>query len=155
VNYSINFGGQKAGGLPVPQAPTPPPPAPVMHVPSPPPPPPLPPHVGGGTFTVQPGDNLYNIAKERLGNPNLYPLIQAANPQVGPNGLIFPGQVLHIPVVRTPPANSVTQVVQPGDSLWGLANGNEALVQKIAELNHLKDPSLIFPGQVLIIPPTA
>jgi WXG100 family type VII secretion target len=152
LSYYINYG-HNGNGIPaVPHAPAPPGPAPVMNVPKPPPPPP---HIGGGTFTVQPGDSLYNIAKERLGNPNLYPFIEAANPQVGPGGLITPGQVLHIPQLPVLPPDSVAQIVQPGDSLWEIANGDEALVQRIAELNQLKDPSLIVPGQVLVIPPAA
>lgn len=107
-------------------------------------------------MTVRPGDSLYQIAGQRLGNPNLYPLIEAANPQaVGPNGLIMPGQVLHIPRLPALPADVTTQVVRPGDSLWEIAGGNPALVQRIAELNHLADPSLIQPGQVLIVPEAA
>jgi LysM repeat protein len=133
----------------VPHAPTAPPSVPVPHV-SP------PPHVGGGTVTVRPGDSLSAIARERLGNPNLYPLIQAANPQVvGPDGRIVPGQVLHIPRLPVLPPGSTAQVVQPGESVWEIAGGDPALAGRIAELNHLADPSLIQPGQVLIIPPAA
>jgi hypothetical protein len=138
----------------VPGAPTNLPPAP--HVTPTPPPPQHPQHIGGGTLVVRPGDNLYNIARERLGNPNLYPLIQAANPHiVPPSDIIRPGQVIHIPSLPRPPENSVAQVVQPGDSVWEIANGNPELVQRIMELNHLRDPSLIQPGQVLIVPPAS
>jgi lysozyme len=121
--------------------------------PGPPQPPAPPTHVGGGTVTVQPGDTLWQIAQERLGNPELFPLIEAANPQIPPNGLIFPGEVLRIPQIPAPPSGATVQVVQPGDTLWGIAGGDEALAQEIAEINHLTDPSLIFPGQVLVIPP--
>ena len=115
-----------------------------------------PPHVGGGRVTVRPGDSLYQIAGQRLGNPNLYPLIQAANPQVvGPDGRIEPGQVLHIPQLPALPPGSTAQVVQPGESVWEIAGGDPALAGRIAELNHLEDPSLVQPGQVLIIPPAA
>jgi nucleoid-associated protein YgaU len=132
-----------------PHAPAAPPGAPVPPVP----PVPPPPQVGGGTVTVRPGDSLYQIAGQRLGNPNLYPVIQAANPQaVGPDGRIVPGQVLRIP--RLPPG-STAQVVQPGESVWEIAGGDPALARRIAELNHLEDPSLVQPGQVLIIPPAA
>jgi membrane-bound lytic murein transglycosylase D len=115
-----------------------------------------PPHVGGGTVTVRPGDSLYQIAGQRLGNPNLYPVIQAANPQaVGPDGRIVPGQVLRIPQLPVLPPGSTAQVVQPGESVWEIAGGDPALAGRIAELNHLEDPSLVQPGQVLIIPPAA
>lgn len=153
--------------VPVPQFPPPPsrphpgPPAPGPGTPAPgtPAPHPVPPapghHVGGGTVTVQPGDTLWEIAKERLGNPLLWPLIEQANPQVGPNGLIFPGQKLTIPQIPVPPTGSSVVVVQPGETLWGIADGNEALVQEIAEINQLTDPSLIFIGQTLVVPPVS
>jgi nucleoid-associated protein YgaU len=165
-----------AGPPPAPVAHVPPPSAPVAHVPPPPGPhvpppgphvpppgshvppsaPPRPAHIGGGTVTVRPGDSLYEIAGHRLGNPNLYPLIEAANPQaVGPDGLIVPGQVLHIPRLPALPPDTTAQVVQPGESLWEIAGGDLAQVQRIAELNHLPDPSLIQPGQVLIVPQAA
>jgi nucleoid-associated protein YgaU len=136
----------------VPGAPTNLPSAPHVTPPA----PQHPQHIGGGTFVVRPGDNLYNIARERLGNPNLYPLIQAANPHiVPPSDIIRPGQVIHIPSLPRPPENSVAQVVQPGDSVWEIANGNPELAQRIVELNHLRDPSQIQPGQVLIVPPAS
>jgi nucleoid-associated protein YgaU/uncharacterized protein YukE len=135
-----------------PHAPAAPPGAPVPPVP----PVPPPPQVGGGTVTVRPGDSLYQIAGQRLGNPNLYPVIQAANPQaVGPDGRIVPGQVLRIPRLPVLPPGSTAQVVQPGESVWEIAGGDPALARRIAELNHLEDPSLVQPGQVLIIPPAA
>jgi LysM repeat protein len=45
--------------------------------------------------------------------------------------------------------------VQQGDTLSKIARdvlGNMALWPAIAELNDLKNPDLIFPGQVLILP---
>ena len=137
---------------PAPHAPAAPPPVPVPPVP----PASPPPQVGGGTVTVGPGDSLYQIAGQRLGNPNLYPVIQAANPQaVGPEGRIVPGQVLRIPRLPVLPPGSTAQVVQPGESVWQIAGGDPVLARRIAELNHLEDPSLVQPGQVLIIPPAA
>lgn len=51
------------------------------------------------------------------------------------------------------PPDSTTRVVQPGESVWEIAGGDTDLAQRIAEVNHLEDASLIEPGQVLIIPP--
>lgn len=179
ISYSFNFPHTSTpdmGGPPPPTSPapapnvpvSPPPPLPPHHTPPSPPAPPNPPAppapptpppsapIGGGSVTVQPGDSLYQIAGRELGNPNLYPLIEAANPgAIGPNGLIMPGQVLHIPQLPAPPAHSTTQVVQPGQDLWEIAGGNPALVDQIAALNHLSDPNLIEVGQVLIIPASA
>jgi uncharacterized protein YukE len=115
---------------------------------------PIPPHIGGGTETVKSGDNLYDISSRTLGNPNLYPVLQAANPlMVGPNGEIVPGQKLLIPVLPPVPKGSTAQVVQPGQSLSDFAGGDPKIEQQIAELNGLKNENLIFPGQVLIVPP--
>jgi nucleoid-associated protein YgaU len=106
--------------------------------------------------TVRPGDSLYQIAGQRLGNPNLYPLIEAANPgAVGPNGVIQPGQVLHIPQLPAPPPDCATLVVGAGQNLWDIAGGNPALVERIAQLNQLSDPSEIGAGQLLIVPASA
>jgi LysM repeat protein len=133
-----------SSGVPVPELP---PPSPV---------PPIPPHIGGGVETVKSGDNLYDISARTLGNPNLYPVLEAANPlTVGPNGEIIPGQKLLIPVLPEVPHGSTAQVVQPGQSLSDFADGNPQLEQQIAELNGLKNPNLIFPGQVLIVPPAS
>jgi len=51
------------------------------------------------------------------------------------------------------PSRSATQVVQSGDTVIGIAGGDLALAQRIAELNHLQNWSQIYPGQVLLVPP--
>ncbi len=45
-----------------------------------------------------------------------------------------------------------TYVVVAGDNLWDIAMKFGSTVQKIAELNNLSNPRLIFPGQELLIP---
>lgn len=54
---------------------------------------------GGGTYTVKPGDNLWNIAKEKYGSGAAYTKIYEANKNLigGNPNLIFPGQKLTIP----------------------------------------------------------
>jgi len=42
-------------------------------------------------------------------------------------------------------------VVQPGDTLWEIANRFGITVESLALINDITDPSLIYPGQVLII----
>jgi WXG100 family type VII secretion target len=59
-----------------------------------------------------------------------------------------------LPEPPSPPPPPVRYTVQPGDNLYTIARGNPALVQQIAEANHLANPSLIQPGQVLVIPPS-
>jgi hypothetical protein len=68
------------------------------------------PSAGDGTYTVRPGDNLYDIAGRKLGDPNLWPEIQAANPQLLPAAgtPIYPGQVLRIPRLHKPTDGSAS-----------------------------------------------
>jgi len=43
-------------------------------------------------------------------------------------------------------------VVKPGDVLWKIAERFGTTWQKLAEYNKLKNPHLIFPGQIILIP---
>lgn len=47
---------------------------------------------------------------------------------------------------------SATYTVVPGDSLWKIAKKYNTVWQKLQELNKLKNPNLIYPGQVLLLP---
>ena len=53
----------------------------------------------GQTYTVKPGDNLWNIAKQFYGSGAMYTKIYEANKDLigGNPNLIFPGQQLIIP----------------------------------------------------------
>jgi nucleoid-associated protein YgaU len=49
----------------------------------------------------------------------------------------------------------VHYIVQPGDCLWSLAfnfYGDHTAYHQLASHNHIANPSLIYPGQVLEIP---
>ena len=48
-----------------------------------------------------------------------------------------------------PPAQVTTYVVQPGDTLSGIAERFHTTWQELARINHIKDPNLIYVGQVL------
>ena len=51
------------------------------------------------TYTVKPGDSLWKIAAENLGNGTLYPKIVAANPGrlKDEKTVIHPGDILNLP----------------------------------------------------------
>jgi peptidoglycan-N-acetylglucosamine deacetylase len=105
----------------------------------------------GGEYTVQAGDTLYSIAR-RYGTT--VEAIQSANGIVNPS-LIRVGQKLIIPGGGTTPApttGGTTYVVQADDTLYSIAARFGKNVWDIVVANNLADPSLIYVGQVLIIP---
>jgi LysM repeat protein len=67
----------------------------------------------GSTYTVQPGDTLWDIAQRAYADPEDWDTIYNANKQVIGNdpNLIKPGQVLHIPAQSDP---HKTPVPSPG-----------------------------------------
>jgi spore coat assembly protein SafA len=98
-------------------------------------------------YVVHQGDTLSGIA-ESFGVS--LPALEAANPRITNPNLIFPGQVILIPV--TPPAPG-TYVVQSGDTLSGIAEKFGVSLSALEAANpQVSDPNLIFPGQVLNLP---
>lgn len=62
---------------------------------------------------------------------------------------------LLLPSLTPTPAHaesSVAYTVQKGDSVWKIATKYQIGVSEIVQANNLKNPSLIYPGQKLIIP---
>lgn len=62
--------------------------------------------------------------------------------------------VIEIPVVEEPAQEVATDVyvVNPGDVLWRIANKFGTTWEALQEMNQLKNPHLIFPGQKLVVP---
>lgn len=50
--------------------------------------------------------------------------------------------------ILKPKSNNI-HIVKSGDTLYKIANQNKVPIQQIVKLNHLKEESLIFPGQKL------
>ncbi|GGF18713.1 hypothetical protein GCM10010954_16900 [Halobacillus andaensis] len=101
-------------------------------------------------YTVQPGDTLYSIAA-RLGSQ--IPLIETANalyPPFTDPGLIYPGQVLVVPVFHH---NQVNQIISQGNTLYQLAQNYSTSIDLIQGLNpEIQHPDFIYIGQVIRIP---
>lgn len=96
------------------------------------------------TYTVRAGDTLSGIAAKY---GTTYQHLAEINGLADPN-YIRVGQVLKIK--GTPPLESeTTYVVKSGDTLSGIAARFHTTWQKLAQLNGLKNPSLIYPYQTL------
>ena len=74
---------RNVAAAPTPQKPTPPKPTPQ-------------PAATGRTYTIKPGDNLWNIAKEVYGDGTKYQRILDANPGLNPDNM-KPGTKITIP----------------------------------------------------------
>ena len=96
------------------------------------------------TYTVQAGDNLSGIAAKY---GTTYQHLAAINGISNPN-IIHPGQVLKIDGAA-PAAKTYT--VQGGDSLSGIAAKYGTTYQRLAQINGISNPNLIYPGQVIKI----
>ncbi len=102
------------------------------------------------TYTVQKGDSLWVIA-DRF-NTTVDELKRLNN--LTSNTLQI-GQVLKLPSVATSPTPPTgeenTYTVQPGDSLWSIANKLNTSVDELKRLNNLTS-NLLQIGQVLKVP---
>lgn len=129
-------------------------------------------------YTVKQGDTVAVIARDY--GSTVDGIISANN--LSPEGLIFVGQVLVVPVslngpaptrtspapptsvpqtvapptsappTEVPPPPVVTVVVRPGDTLFGIALRYNTTVSALQRTNNISNPNLIFVGQRLIIP---
>jgi LysM repeat protein len=111
------------------------------------------------TYTVQAGDNLFRIAL-RFGIS--WQELAAANGITNPESLQV-GEVLNIPGCQgqssggntgTPATGGDgTYTVQAGDNLFRIALKYGITWQELAAYNNITDPTSLYPGQVLKIPP--
>jgi LysM repeat protein len=118
------------------------------------------------TYTVKRGDNLSIIAKRLGTDPTV---LQRLN-DIRYANLIYPGQVLKLPAsvsatvaadaearpgaatrsdMATPHDIPATYTVQRGDNVGRISQRVGVAADQIIDLNHLRAPYVIHPGQIL------
>ena len=99
-------------------------------------------------YTIKRGDNLWNISR-RYGTTvqNIVNWNGIRNPN-----LIYPGQRIVI-YTRANETNNqyYSYTVRRGDNLWRIARRFRVSVNRIARLNGIQNPRMIYPGQILKI----
>lgn len=99
------------------------------------------------TYTVRRGDSLWKIAN-RYG-VSVNSLVSLNNIQ-NPN-LIYPGQQIRVMVSSNNNQSKLYYRVRRGDSLWRIARRYRTTVNNLVKLNNIKNPNLIYIGQILRI----
>ena len=101
------------------------------------------------TYTVQLGDTLYSLAK-RYGT-SIQAIMQA-------NGMMSyflrAGEVIWIPASGGPPPGPVVHIVQPGETLYSIANDYHTTVWAIMTANNLSSYS-VWAYAALFVPSAA
>lgn len=103
-------------------------------------------------YVVQPGDTLFIIAR-RFGVT--VAAILANNPQIFDPNLIFPGQIIGIPIPGPPPppVAGITYIIRPGDTLFAIARRFGVSLAALINANpQIVNPDLIFPGTFIFVP---
>lgn len=99
-------------------------------------------------YTIKRGDTLsgisrrYGVSVQNIANWN-----NIKNPN-----LIYPGQRLILyGNYKSTNTGNVYYTVQRGDTLWGIARRYRTCPIRIARINGIRNPNLIYPGQILKI----
>jgi nucleoid-associated protein YgaU len=106
--------------------------------------------------TVKPGDSLWKLAAERLGNGRRWHELLSVNPGLRDPNYIEAGSQIVLPASVSPTRTATKYTVRLGDTLSGIAKTQLRHASSwscIAQANPaIRDANLIHEGQVLLIP---
>lgn len=102
-------------------------------------------------YTVRPGDTLYTIAEQWGTNVPSLVQMNALYPPITEPDRIFPGQVLLARLPGMAEQSSVLYQVQPGDTLYRIAERFSISLDMVAALNQIQQPDLLRIAQLLYI----
>lgn len=111
---------------------------------------PFPPTVRLAQHVVQQGETLTQIASQY--NTTVANLLQV-NPDIEDPDEIQAGMNIRLPIILPPPPECYFEYqVKRGETLFRLAQRFNTTVNELVYYNSVRDPNLIYPGQILIIP---
>ncbi len=106
--------------------------------------------------TVKPGDSLWKLAHQNLGNGLRWRDLLAVNPGIADGNHIAAGSQIYLPAVVSPLRTATKFTVRQGDTLTKIAQtqlGHASFWACIAQANPaVHDANLIFEGQQLLLP---
>ena len=105
---------------------------------------------------MQPGDSLWKLAEQHLGQGLRWHELLAANPYIRDANHIEAGSHILLPAAVSSSRTVETMTVQKGDSLWKIALARFGQASSWACIAHanpaIADANLIYTGQTLTLP---
>jgi hypothetical protein len=115
---------------------------------------PLPPWLVGAVAAVAVLVLLGALGLSRLGPVNIGPqATPTAAPRPSPPPIAAPEASASAPEPAPEPARPSTYVVEPGDSLGGIARELGTTIDALIAANNLEDADTLYIGQELVVPP--